>query len=552
MTNIEIARSFSLLADLLEIHGENPFKIKSYTNVAATIEDWPSALHTMSDEELYRIPGVGQAIGEKVRQLQHTGHMSALQKAIDATPAGIREMLQIAGLSAKKTGTIWRALEIDTIDALEEAAAQNRIAPLKGFGAKTQEGIAEAVAFYKSNLGYFMWAKAEAMMQELISMLQAAFPEKTFAPTGALRRQEDVINHMELVTDASAESIKKWILQKEEVVLIEEGDFLQFTLPHWPVIGIHFATKDEFAYRLFQTTGSTDFIQAFEERFTPDKLAVDEETIFQQAGMAFIPPSLRMSAAYLDKDIPQLINPTDIKGLIHCHSTYSDGAATLEQMANTARDKGLEYMVISDHSQAAQYAKGLYPDRILKQHEEIDLLNEQLAPFRIFKSIEADILPDGNLDYNEQVLSSFDLIIASVHSSLKMNEAKAMSRLLKAIEHPFTTILGHMTGRLLLRRAGYPVDHKKIIDACAANKVVIEINANPRRLDMDWTWIPYALEKGILLSVNPDAHSVNGIDDIRYGVMAAQKGGLTAKDNLSSFSLKEFEAFLEEARQKRR
>jgi DNA polymerase (family 10) len=213
-------------------------------------------------------------------------------------------------------------------------------------------------------------------------------------------------------------------------------------------------------------------------------------------------------------------------------------------MAIAARDKGYEYLVISDHSQAAFYANGLFPDRIILQHAEIDLLNEKLAPFRIFKSIEADILHDGSLDYNAEVLSSFDLVIASVHSNLKMSEEKAMQRLLTAIQNPFTTILGHPTGRLLLSREGYPVDHKMLIDACVEHNVVIEINAHPRRLDLDWSWIPYALDKGAMLSVDPDAHSIKGMDLVKYGVYAAQKGGLTKERNLSSMGLEAFSAFL--------
>ncbi len=555
MTNAEIAQHFSLLADLLELHGENPFKIKSYTNAAGTIKDWPVALESISDDDLYRIPGVGQAIAEKIRQLQQTGMMNALQKVMDSTPEGVRNMLKIDGISPKKAGIIWRELGIDTIEALKAAALENRIAPLKGFGAKTQESIAAAVAFYKSSIGYFMWAKAEHMMLQLAEQLRTAFPKNRFEPTGAMRRQEDVVHKIDMLTDAPADEVQEYLLQSEHAGLIEsEGNYLAIAMNGWPDIAVHFCTSEEFYSRLFETTGSGEFLAAFHEKYTAGK-SLSEEEIFTENGLAFIPAVLRNHVGSLQlsagNTLPELIQTKDIKGLIHSHSTYSDGAATLEQMALAARDRGLEYMVISDHSQAAQYASGLYPDRIEKQHREIDELNAQLAPFKIFKSIEVDILADGNLDYNPAVLSSLDLVIASVHSTLKMEEARAMKRLLKAIENPFTTILGHMTGRLLLRRPGYPVNHKKIIDACAANQVVIEINANPRRLDIDSTWIPYALERGVLLSINPDAHSVAGIDDIKYGVIAAQKGGLTAKHNLSSFSLAEFEAFLEKSRQKR-
>ena len=213
--------------------------------------------------------------------------------------------------------------------------------------------------------------------------------------------------------------------------------------------------------------------------------------------------------------------------------------------------KGFEYLVISDHSKAAAYANGLTEERIREQHQYIDQLNSRFAPFRIFKGIECDILTDGNLDYPDPVLSTFDLVIASVHSNLKMNEEKAMSRLMKAISNPYTCILGHMTGRLLLSRNGFPVDHQQIIDACAANHVVIELNAHPRRLDMDWKWIDYALSKNVLISIDPDAHIIEGFDDIRYGVLAAQKGGLSKANNLSSFGLKEFEQFLTNRRLKK-
>ena len=257
--------------------------------------------------------------------------------------------------------------------------------------------------------------------------------------------------------------------------------------------------------------------------------------------LQYIPPCLRETGSIIEKaktnSLPILIQPADVKAIIHSHSNWSDGANTVEEMAKECISKGFEYLVLSDHSKTAVYAKGLTEERIREQHRYIDELNTKLAPFKIFKSIESDILNDGSLDYADDVLASFDLVIASVHSNLKMSEEKAMARLIKAITNPYTTILGHMTGRLLLSRRGYPVDHKKIIDVCAANGVAIEINAHPRRLDIDWRWIDYAMEKNVLLSINPDAHYLEGYNDIKYGVLAAQKGGLTKEKNLSSFSL---------------
>ena len=306
------------------------------------------------------------------------------------------------------------------------------------------------------------------------------------------------------------------------------------------------------AESLFKTTASPEFMEAFENAFPVidyKKAGADEAAVFRQAGIPVIPPCLRETGDIIrtarQQGIPKLIQASDIRSLIHSHSNWSDGSNTLEEMAAECIKRGWEYMVISDHSQTAFYANGLKEDRIREQHRQIDLLNSQLAPFRIFKSIESDILNDGSLDYPEEVLKTFDLVIASVHSNLGMSEEKANARLIKAIENPYTRILGHMTGRLLLSRNGYPVDHRLIIDACAANKVVIELNAHPRRLDIDWRWIPYALEKEVLLSINPDAHALEGFNDVKYGVLAAQKGGLTVKNNLSSFSLREFESFLQ-------
>ena len=306
--------------------------------------------------------------------------------------------------------------------------------------------------------------------------------------------------------------------------------------------------------KLIETSSSAEFHSALVKDHSSATSAADEKEYFSLRKLNHIPAFLREDPETLtiDSAFDKHLHHSEIKGLIHCHSDWSDGDNTIEEMAKAAMSHGMEYMAISDHSKTAAYAKGLTEDRLKAQHQYIDELNVKLAPFKIFKSIESDILGDGSLDYSDSVLSTFDLVIASVHSNLKMTEEKAMSRLLAAIENPYTTILGHMTGRLLLSRPGYPLDFKKIIDACAANHVVIELNANPNRLDIDWREIKYALQKNVLISVDPDAHSIKGIEDIRYGVFSAQKAMLTKERNLSSFSLKEFEAFLEERKRLKR
>ncbi|MBA3972450.1 MAG: DNA polymerase/3'-5' exonuclease PolX, partial [Bacteroidetes bacterium] len=305
------------------------------------------------------------------------------------------------------------------------------------------------------------------------------------------------------------------------------------------------ADKD-FYLRLFETTASVDHLMQLSIKPIPANYHSEEE-IFASIKMQYIQPELRegrteVSLAQGNK-IPELIEMKDLRGILHNHSTYSDGMNTLADMAIYCKELGYEYLGICDHSQSAFYAEGLKPDRVLAQHAEIEELNKKLFPFKIFKGIESDILNDGSLDYSEDILKTFDFIVASVHSNLKMNEEKATTRLIKAIENPYTTILGHPTGRLLLSRAGYPIDHKKVIDACAANGVIIELNAHPYRLDIDWRWIPYCLEKGVKISINPDAHEKSGYHDMYYGTCVARKGMLTKDMCFNSLSLNELERF---------
>jgi DNA polymerase (family 10) len=306
---------------------------------------------------------------------------------------------------------------------------------------------------------------------------------------------------------------------------------------------------DQIQKRCFILNGAEAFINQWLNKYPASLNNIQsDKDAFIAASVHYIPSFLREDPSIIEQAIKgsvmDVVQPTDIKSIIHSHSDWSDGTNTIEEMAKACIDKGFEYLVISDHSKSAFYANGLTEERVKAQHQYVDELNRKYAPFKIFKSIESDILNDGSLDYSEKLLSTFDLVIASVHSNLKMSEEKAMQRVIAAIENPFTTILGHPTGRLLLSRKGYPLDHEKIIDACIANRVVIEINAHPRRLDLDWTWVARAQEKGALLSINPDAHNVEGYNDIRYGTLAAQKGGLKKENNLSSFSLANFEAYL--------
>ncbi len=419
----------------------------------------------------------------------------------------------------------------------------------KGFGEKTQQNVLESIGFYIQSQGFFLYAQLEEIFPQIDTYLKKLFSPEKVRVTGKYRRQELIIDELEFVIAEPNEVIKPKFKTAQPPELLEEtANNLLFKLKNGLKLRLYTGVTNR-AQTLFETTGSIEFIKTFHSAFPDLKFngneTEEDEIIFRKAGIEYIPPCLRESSEIIEiakkQALPKLIQPEDIRSIIHCHSNWSDGSNTLEEMAAECIKRGYEYLVISDHSQTAGYANGLKEDRVKEQHKQIDELNRQLAPFRIFKSIESDILNDGSLDYPESVLQTFDLVIASVHSNLKMTEEKAMARLTRAIENPYTRILGHMTGRLLLSRNGYPVDHKKIIEACAANHVVIEINAHPRRLDMDWKWISYAMEKKVLISINPDAHFLEGFDDIKYGVLAAQKGCLTPKCNLSSFSLKEFD-----------
>jgi DNA polymerase (family X) len=552
MDNYSIADNFSLLAKIMDIHGENSFKTKTYAVAAFNIEKLPEQLKDTPRDQLFRIKGIGESVGNKIQEMLDTGELKLLKEYLDKTPPGIVEMLNIKGIGPKKINTIWKEMEIESIGELLYACNENRLTLFKGFGEKTQKNVQEAINFYLRHQGSFLYASIDELFPQIQSYLEKIFSPETVKVTGAFRRQELTIDELEFVIQETNEVIKpKFQTAQPPELLEEKEDQLLYKLKNGLKLRLY-SGKDNILERQFLTSGSKEFIEAFQKTFPSIKYPAiktdDDKAIFTAAKLQYIPAPLRESAGIIVKakknKLGELIQPGDIRSIIHSHSKWSDGVNTIEEMARECIKRGFEYLVLSDHSKSAFYANGLTEERIREQHLHIDALNTQLKPFRIFKSIESDILNDGNLDYADKILSTFDLVIASVHSNLKMPEEKAMARLIRAIENPYTTILGHMTGRLLLSRSGYPLDHKKIIEACAANQVVIELNAHPRRLDIDWRWIDYCLEKGVLLSIDPDAHALEGFDDIKYGVLAAQKGGLAKEQNLSSFSLKQFEEWL--------
>ena len=558
MNNDTIADNFSLLAKLMDIHGENPFKSKSYANAAFQLDKLTVPLATLSPPQINGLKGIGETIGTKIVEQIETGELKLLNEYLSKTPPGILDMLRIKGIGPKKIATIWKELEIESLGELLYACNENRLTLYKGFGEKTQQNIKEAIEFFLQHQGLFLYAQLEPWVTFFEQLWKKEFAQQSTQIVGEFRRQQEIIHQLEWVTTAHPDQITTWLTAINFTLHNHDNtNHIQAVSADGITVNFHCSPAEQFYQRIFLLSGSEIFLQYWQENFgnVMDISCKDENSIFSTAGIHPIPAAQRETVAIIEqargKNLPPVIQPNQIKGIIHSHSNWSDGSNPLEEMATAAQEKGYEYLVISDHSRAAFYANGLHPDRILAQHREIERLNKQLAPFVIFKSIESDILNDGSLDYPKDVLASFDLVIASVHSNLKMPQEKAMNRLITAIENPYTSILGHPTGRLLLSRSGYPVDHEKIIDACVANQVVIELNAHPRRLDIDWRWIEKAIDKGALISINPDAHSIEGFADTRYGVLVAQKAGLPAEKNLSSFSLAEMNNFLAVQQQKR-
>jgi DNA polymerase (family 10) len=555
MDNSAIADRFALLSKLMDIHGENSFKSKTYSIAAYNIDRLAVSLKDTPREELFSIKGIGDSVGKKVAEMLDTNELSVLQDYIQKTPPGVIEMLNIKGIGPKKIHSIWKEMELESVGELLYACNENRLTLFKGFGEKTQLNVQEAIEFYLQNQGNFLYAQVDELFPQINAYLERLFTPSMVHVTGAFRRQDLIITELEFVVTDVNDRIKPKFLSAQPPELLEETPVsLLYKLKNGLRLRLH-TGGSSLAEELFRTTGAEAFVNAFPARTSQGPIKTEQD-IFQDVGIPYIIPCLRNDAAIIDTaksgSISTLIQTEDIRSIIHSHSNWSDGANTIEEMARECIRLGYEYLVLSDHSRAAAYANGLSEERIREQHRHIDELNGKLAPFRIFKSIECDILNDGSMDYSSEVLASFDLVIASVHSNLKMTQEKAMTRLLKAISNPYVTILGHMTGRLLLSRRGYPVNHEEIIDACAANNVAIELNAHPRRLDIDWQWIPKAVEKNVLISINPDAHYLEGFKDVRYGVLAAQKGGLRKEQNLSSYGLKDFEQYLDKTSRFRR
>lgn len=548
MENKDIARVFKLCAKLMELHEKNSFRTRAMATAAFRIEKLPFPARDSDLETLSQQDKIGKSTAEKILQVVTSGTFTELDALLETTPPGVLELLQIKGLGPKKVLTIWKTLNIESVGELFYACNENRLIEAKGFGLKTQEDIKKSIEFSIASRGWYHWANITDSAERVFKALQKALPDCRISFSGAYRRKAETLQKIEMIVSADQSSLEKAIrsLNFEMDIHIEHGE-IRFHDQDGIPFEITISLEENFAKNLMLGTGSNSHLAQLETEGAIG-LFESEELIYHGLGMDYIEPELREGDQEIEwakqKALPKLIEYTDLQGSLHNHTTYSDGVHSLEEMARYCQSElHLDYLGICDHSRTAVYAGGLSIEEVQKQWSEIESLNQKLAPFKIFKGIESDILSDGSLDYPEDILTGFDFVVASIHSGLKMDMDRATERLIKAIENPHTTILGHPTGRLLLSRAGYSIDYEKVIDACAANLVAIEINANPFRLDLDWRWHQYALKRGVMLAINPDAHRVEGFRDMYYGTQVARKGGLTAKQCLNAWSREEIEHY---------
>lgn len=562
MTNKDIARALRETAALIELTGGNPFRARALSAAARTIRGLDEAVaERLEDGTLTQIDGIGEGLAAQIDELLTRGSFELRDELLNAVPAGLLDVLRIKGLGPKKVRTLWKALDITTLDELEAAAQTGRVAELNGFGTKTQEKILDNIRLLRTYAEQRRYAEVYRDAAPLLDALRAHDAVVRAAPTGALRRKLETVSQAELIVASTApDAIQQSLAARGvETAAHTDGDAtrLDGTLADGLPLHVWIVPPDRFGTEQWQRTGSAAHREAFVAAYGTPSVQADEQAVYAAANLPFVAPELRegrgeLEAAAADA-LPDLITTDDLRGALHNHSTYSDGAHSLREMAEAARAMGLSYFGLCDHSQSLTIADGLSPARVRQQQAEIQALNEEFAgdggpPFRIFSGIESDILKNGSLDYEDDVLASFDFVVASIHSGFNMSEREATERLIRAIANPYTTILGHPTGRLLLVREGYAINHERVIEACAAHNVAIELNANPYRLDMDWRWIRTALEQDVMISINPDAHATDELHYMRWGVAVARKGWLTPAQCLNAKSLDDFSAWLDARR----
>ena len=566
MDKHQVAAILDEIGTLLELQGESPFRCNAYHNGARAIEQLEEDLATVVREgRLSSVHGIGDTLREKITTLVTTGRLPFYEDLRKKTPAGLFDILRIQGLGPKRVKTLYDKLKIDTLDRLAEACEKGRVASLKGFGEKTQTKILEGIQFLRQMGQRVRIDQALALATRVLDGLRSAPGIIRMELCGSLRRRRETIADIDILisSDEPGPIMKHFVSLPGVAQVIAHGE----TKSSVTVQGdgrvmmnadLRIVRDEQFPFALHYFTGSKDHNIAMRQRAQHQGLKLNEyelagpdrhikcrteEDLFKALGLAYIPPELRENTGEMDAaadgELPNLVEADDIKGVFHCHTTYSDGGNSVEEMAQAAKALGLKYLGLADHSQSLTVANGLSPQRVRQQQAEIDRVNERLKGFQIFKGIECDILADGRLDYDDDVLATFDYVVASVHSHFKQSREEMTARIIKAIRNPYVTMLGHATGRLLLKREGYQVDLEAVLQAAAETGTMVEINAHPARLDLDWIHCKRAKALGVKIVINPDAHSTEELALYRYGVDVARRGWLERGDVFNTKSLAE-------------
>ena len=564
MNKLDVSRILEEIGILLELKGDNPFKFRAYHNASVSVEALEEDLEkAIEDGTLAQQKGIGKALYEKIVELNKTGRLKYYEDLKKEIPAGLLEIIRIPGVGPKKAKALYDELGISTVGELEYACMENRLIGLHGFGETTQAKILKGIEYYRKGMGHHLFNVAFQDAENLLTLLKKNKDIKMSSIAGSIRRRKEVIKDIDIVASARPDrvgSVMDFFTTLPDVQSIAaKGDTKSSVMLNSGInADLRIVSDSEYPFALLYFTGSVEHNTTLRSRAKKFGLKLNEyglfkgekslqckseEEIFKALGLTYIPPELREDKGEIEAaeqgKLPELIEPSDIKGIFHVHTTYSDASMTLHEVVKLAQGAGYQYIGISDHSKSAYYAGGLTEDKLSAQHDEIDGLNNKLKDFYIFKGIECEILSDGSLDYSDEILADFDFVIASVHSGFNMSEEVMTKRIIKAISNPYTTMLGHPTGRLLLSREGYKVDLYKVIDAAAEKGVVIELNAHPYRFDLDWRYCKYAKERGVKISINPDAHHAEDIANVSYGVGIARKGWLTSRDVLNTLTLGE-------------
>lgn len=558
MNKNQIAAVLEEIGTLLELQGENAFRCLAYHNAARAIEQMEGDIgDAIKSEKLGLIKGIGETMQEKITTLYKTGKLKFYDDLRAKIPEGLLDMLRIPGLGPKKVKALNDHLKIDSIEKLKKACEEDQVAHLKGFGAKTQQKILEGISFLSEVSGRARLDQAEHLGNWILEEMKKAPGIKRIELCGSLRRRKETVRDIDLLISSAkpAPIMDRFVSLPGVKQVVGHGDTKSSIIiadPDGKVVmnaDLRVVEDKSFPFALNYFTGSKEHNVALRgmaqdrglklneyELAGPDGAhpCKEEEDLYRQFDLKYIPPELREDtgelAASAANRLPQLVNAEDIKGVFHCHTTWSDGKNSLEEMAQAAKKLGLTYLGIADHSPSLTVANGLSPERVRRQQEEIDTLNNKLKGITLFKGIECDILADGRLDYADKVLETFDYVVASVHSHFNQPREEMTARILKALAHPRVTMLGHATGRLILEREAYALDLDAVIEAASKHEKMIEINAHPMRLDIDWLHAKRAKSLGVMLVINPDAHRVDEIGYYRFGVDVARRGWLEKKD----------------------